>query len=117
MSATRSMSANCLVCQSISRTSLNLRKCNLLFIYLFMAFHELLVSPSAVLIKINLYLQSSILNIKLTLLIPSCHTCSQLHHPWLALWYGMVSHWLSGHFQEYSPRNSFSNLKQHYSAA
>src|SRR6218665_3238511 len=22
--------------------------------------------------------------------------------PWLALWYGMVSHWLSGHFQEYS---------------
>src|SRR6218665_1007183 len=36
--------------------------------------------------------------------------------PWLALWYGMVSHWLSSHFQEYSPRNSFSNLKQHYSA-
>ena len=35
---------------------------------------------------------------------------------WLALWYGMVSHWLSGHCQEYSPRNSFSNLKQHYSA-
>src|SRR6218665_1442050 len=28
--------------------------------------------------------------------------------PWLALWYGMVSHWLSGHL---------SNLKQHYSAA
>src|SRR6218665_2908321 len=22
--------------------------------------------------------------------------------PWLAPWYGMVSHWLSGHFQEYS---------------
>src|SRR6218665_2612660 len=37
--------------------------------------------------------------------------------PWLALWYGIVTHWLSGHFQEYSPRNSFSNLKQHYSAA
>src|SRR6218665_1179536 len=37
--------------------------------------------------------------------------------PWLALWYGMVSHWLSGHFLEYSPRNSFSNLKQHYSAS
>ena len=36
--------------------------------------------------------------------------------PWLALWYGMVSHWLSGHFLECSPRNSFSNLKQHYSA-
>src|SRR6218665_164275 len=36
---------------------------------------------------------------------------------WLALWYGMVAHWLSGHFLEYSPRNSFSNLKQHYSAA
>jgi len=30
------------------------------------------------------------------------------------LWYGMVSHWFSGHFQEYLP---FSNLKQHYSAA
>jgi len=29
----------------------------------------------------------------------------------------MVSHWLSGHFLEYSARNSFSNLKQHYSAA
>ena len=29
----------------------------------------------------------------------------------------MVSHWLSGHFLEYSPGNSFSNLKQHYSAA
>src|SRR6218665_2960725 len=40
-----------------------------------------------------------------------------LSSPWLALWYGMVSHWLSGHFLEYSPRNSFSNLKQHYSAA
>src|SRR6218665_2530697 len=37
--------------------------------------------------------------------------------PWLALWYGMVSHWLSGHFLEYSPKNFFSNLKQHYSAA
>src|SRR6218665_1109486 len=37
--------------------------------------------------------------------------------PWLVLWYGMGSHWLSGHFLEYSPRNSFSNLKQHYSAA
>ena len=36
--------------------------------------------------------------------------------PWLALWYEMVSHWLSGHFQGYSPRNSFSNLKQHYLA-
>src|SRR6218665_3488426 len=37
--------------------------------------------------------------------------------PWLALWYGMVSHWLSSSLLEYSPRNSFSNLKQHYSAA
>ena len=37
--------------------------------------------------------------------------------PWLALWYGIVSQWLSGHYLEYSPRNSFSNLKQHYSAA
>src|SRR6218665_3518750 len=37
--------------------------------------------------------------------------------PWSALLYGMVSHWLSGHFLEYSPRNSFSTLKQHYSAA
>ena len=37
--------------------------------------------------------------------------------PWLALWYGMVSHWLSGHFLEYSTRNSFRNLKQHYSVA
>ena len=36
--------------------------------------------------------------------------------PWLALWYGMVSHWLSGHLLGYSPRNSFSNLKQHYLA-
>jgi len=36
--------------------------------------------------------------------------------PWLSLWYGMVSHWLSGHFLGYSVRNSFSNLKQHYSA-
>ena len=36
--------------------------------------------------------------------------------PWLALWYGMVSHWFSGHFLEYSPRNSFSNLNQHYLA-
>src|SRR6218665_1963527 len=36
--------------------------------------------------------------------------------PWSALWYEMVSHWLYGHFLEYSPRNSFSNLKQHYSA-
>src|SRR6218665_1444710 len=35
----------------------------------------------------------------------------------VGLWYGMVSHWLSGHFLEYSPRNSFSNLKQHYSTA
>src|SRR6218665_2517342 len=26
----------------------------------------------------------------------------QLYAPWLALWYGMVSHWLSGHFLEYS---------------
>ena len=26
---------------------------------------------------------------------------------------GMVSHWLSSHFVGYSPRNSFSNLKQH----
>src|SRR6218665_1905441 len=34
--------------------------------------------------------------------------------PWLALWYGMVFHWLSCHFLEYSPRNSFSNLKQHF---
>ena len=45
---------------------------------------------------------------------PSCRAGPS---PWLALWYGMVSHWLSGHFLEYSPRNSFSNLKQHYSAA
>src|SRR6218665_1696423 len=49
---------------------------------------------------------------------PSCPICKHLHHagpfPWLALWYGMVSHWLSGHLQECSPRNSFSNLKQHY---
>ena len=36
--------------------------------------------------------------------------------PSLALWYGMVSQWFSGHFQEYSPSNSFSNLKQHYFA-
>jgi len=35
--------------------------------------------------------------------------------PWLALWFGMVSHWLSGHLIEYYPRNSFRNLKQHYS--
>src|SRR6218665_1328171 len=45
---------------------------------------------------------------------PSCRAGPS---PWLALWYGMVSHWLSSHFLEYSPRNSFSNLKQHYSAA
>src|SRR6218665_1687347 len=44
---------------------------------------------------------------------PSCRAGIS---PWLALWYGMVSHWLSGHFLEYSPRHSFSNLKQHYSA-
>src|SRR6218665_2999976 len=45
---------------------------------------------------------------------PSCRTGPS---PWLAPWYGMVSHWLSGHFStEYSPRNSFSNLKQHYLA-
>ena len=44
-------------------------------------------------------------------------TCRSGPFPWLALWYGMVSHWLSGSFQEYSPWNSFSNLKQHYSAA
>src|SRR6218665_617584 len=37
--------------------------------------------------------------------------------PWLALWYGMVSHWFSGHFLEYSPRNSFINSKQHYLTA
>src|SRR6218665_2339065 len=37
--------------------------------------------------------------------------------PWSALCYGIVSHWLSGHFLEYSPRNSFSSLKQHYSDA
>jgi len=36
---------------------------------------------------------------------------------WLAFWSRMVSRWLSGHFQEYSPRNSFSNSKQHCSAA
>ena len=35
---------------------------------------------------------------------------------WLAHWFGMVSHWLSSHFLEYSPRNSFSNLKQYYLA-
>jgi len=33
--------------------------------------------------------------------------------PLLALWYRMVSHWLSGRFLEYSSRNSFSNWKQH----
>src|SRR6218665_2277465 len=27
--------------------------------------------------------------------------------PWMALWSGVVSHWLFGHFLEYSPRNSF----------
>src|SRR6218665_3003330 len=48
------------------------------------------------------------------LLAPS--PCRAGPFPWLALWYGMVSHWLSGHFLEYSLRNSFSNLKQHYSA-
>src|SRR6218665_1037633 len=36
---------------------------------------------------------------------------------WLALLSGLVSHWLSSHFLEYSPRNSFGNLKQHCSAA
>src|SRR6218665_3949680 len=45
---------------------------------------------------------------------PSCRAGPS---PWLARWYGMVSHWLCGHLLEYSPRNSFSNLKQHYSAA
>src|SRR6218665_4076840 len=49
------------------------------------------------------------------LLAPS--PCRAGPSPWLALWYGMVSHLLSGHFLEYSPRNYFSNLKQHYSAA
>src|SRR6218665_843110 len=44
---------------------------------------------------------------------PSCRAGPSL---WLALWYVMVSHWISSHFLEYSPRNSFSNLKQHYSA-
>src|SRR6218665_1777836 len=44
---------------------------------------------------------------------PSCRTGPSL---WLALWSGMVSDWLSGHFLEYSSRNSFSNSKQHYSA-
>ena len=49
--------------------------------------------------------------------------CSHLHDAEPGLlrgWpfnYGIVSHWLFGHFQEYSPRNSFSNLKQHYLAA
>src|SRR6218665_1247429 len=43
--------------------------------------------------------------------------CTTEPSPWLALWYEMVSHWLSSHFLEYSPINSFSNLKQHYSAA
>src|SRR6218665_2333634 len=43
--------------------------------------------------------------------------CRARPSPWLAIWYGMVSHWLSGHFLEYSPKTSFSNLKQHYSAA
>src|SRR6218665_2665762 len=28
--------------------------------------------------------------------------------PWSALWYGMVSHWLSGHFLEYSFPDSLS---------
>src|SRR6218665_651429 len=45
---------------------------------------------------------------------PSCRAGPS---PWSVLWYGMISHWLSGHFLEYSPRNFFSNLKQHYSAA
>src|SRR6218665_218179 len=36
---------------------------------------------------------------------------------WLVHWSGMVSHWLSGHFLGYSPRNSFTNSKQHCSAA
>src|SRR6218665_2517132 len=50
--------------------------------------------------------------------------CTSSHPPcragpclWLALWYGMVSHLLPGHFLGYSPRISFSNLKQHYLAA
>ena len=45
---------------------------------------------------------------------PPCRAGSS---SWMALWYGTVSHWLSGHFLEYSPRNSFSNLKGHYLAA
>src|SRR6218665_2651740 len=36
---------------------------------------------------------------------------------WMVLWSGMVSHWLSHRFLEFSPRNSFSNSKQHYPAA
>jgi len=36
---------------------------------------------------------------------------------WLALWYGMVSHWLSDRFLESSPRNFFSNLKQLFGSA
>src|SRR6218665_3943912 len=52
--------------------------------------------------------------------LPAPPPCRAGPSPWLALWYGiigMVSHWLSGHFLEYSPRNSLSNLHQHYSAA
>src|SRR6218665_693927 len=45
---------------------------------------------------------------------PPCRAVPSL---WLALWYGMASHLLSGHSLEYSPRNSFSNLKQHYLAS
>src|SRR6218665_3331391 len=63
------------------------------------------------------HLRSAELLVPLILLAPPpCRAGPSL---WLALWHGMVSHWLSGHFLdlEYSPRNSFSNLKQHYLAA
>jgi len=46
--------------------------------------------------------------------------CTAGYSPWLAMWYAMVSRpldWLSSHFLEYSPGNSFSSLKQHYLTA
>jgi len=41
--------------------------------------------------------------------VPFAPPCRAGPSPLLAFWYGMVSHWLSGHFLECSPRNSFSN--------
>src|SRR6218665_2296516 len=55
---------------------------------------------------------------------PSCPICSHLHHaePGLLRGRPFSMEWSptgspAGHFLEYSPRNSVSNLKQHYSAA